>query len=369
MTQYVDSTSAVDPGFINADTGAPAYDAAELRRLFGGLIRADNTADPLAVRPGALSAGSLVVSLDGSTIQVEPGPCVVGTVADGAYLTGLSAQNTALTLDAADLADPRKDRVSIQVLDDDIDAGGERKAQIVYESGVPGSGVYPDLPDNALSLAKIDVPVSGGGAAVVTDDRDRTGGAGSVLWVPTTTVRDTLTAYSSTDNPLVVYVKATGLFQISDDGAAWETLATREYADAAIDTAVAGVLKWLGSGSLAAGAGLATAPNWTTLATVAVTSAGGLCRAEAHLSLSNANSGAARVALFRVTCDGVAIPTVGATTTIQQDLPYIVGQVVAYNPSWAFESTPAAGAHTWLLQAQGANGYASAGKLTVMECQ
>jgi hypothetical protein len=132
------------------------------------------------------------------------------------------------------VADARKDRVSIQVLDDDIDSGGLYKAQLVYESGTPGSGSYPAVPDNALSLALIDVPALGGGDPAVTDDRDRTSCAGGFLWVPTTTKRDTLTASTDTDNPLLVYVKATGLLYLGDDGATWEALATQAYVDAAV---------------------------------------------------------------------------------------------------------------------------------------
>ena len=223
----VSSTNIVTPWAINADAGAPAYSAETARRVLGGLIRADDPADPLAHRPGVLSAGALVVSLDGSTIQVEPGPAVVGTISAGVYVTGLSAQNTDLTVTAADLVDARKDRVSLQVLDDDVDSGGERKGQVVYEAGTPGSGVYPDVPDNAVSLALVDVPASGGGSPVVTDDRARTTCAGGVLWVPTTTARDLLTADGSTQNPILVYVagaSAGARVQVCDDGATWQVL-------------------------------------------------------------------------------------------------------------------------------------------------
>jgi len=212
--------------------GIAAYDAAEGRRIFGGLIRADS--DALTPRPGVLNAMSLLVSASGFDLTVDAGVCVVGTTSDGAYITGLTADNTDLTIEAADVADARKDRVSIQVLDDDIDSGGLYKAQLVYESGTPGSGSYPAVPDNALSLALIDVPALGGGDPAVTDDRDRTTCSGGVLWVPTTAERDTLTASADNDNPILVYVAAAtagSRWQYCDDSANWVVLATQDYAD------------------------------------------------------------------------------------------------------------------------------------------
>ena len=50
----------------------------------------------------------------------------------------------------------------------------------------------------------------------------------TILHRDTIAERDALTASTSTDNPLFVYVKETGLLYLSDDGATWNPVASRE---------------------------------------------------------------------------------------------------------------------------------------------
>ena len=56
----------------------------------------------------------------------------------------------------------------------------------------------------------------------------------TILHRDTIAERGALTASTSTDNPLLVYVKATGLIYMSDNGATWKTLATLDAVAAAI---------------------------------------------------------------------------------------------------------------------------------------
>jgi len=106
-----------------------------------------------------------------------------------------------------------------------------------------------------------------------------------------------------------------------------------------------------GSARLASQPVVAATPSWTTLATVTATTLGGACVADVFANLANANSGANRVGSLQVTIDGVAI----GPAIIDFTLPN-VSAPAPYAASYSWESTPAAGAHTWVLQANGSAG-------------
>jgi len=185
---------AADPLWINASAGAPAYSAAEMRQAMGLAVMYDGR--NMGVRKGVRPGGNqLFVSLAGSTITVQPGLCALDpalTTPQGSYWVAIPVAETH-TLTAADPTNPRKDIVVARVYDHDEDASGLRLARSEYLVGTPaGSPAEPALPASAIKLALIDVPASGGGAAVVTDRRTSTVATGGILPVADQTERDAL---------------------------------------------------------------------------------------------------------------------------------------------------------------------------------
>lgn len=162
-----------DPLWINADSGAPAYSADELRRAmalplqFGGRLLGGRQ----GVRPGG---NQLKVSLAGTTITVQPGLAVVDpglATTQGPYWVAIPTAETH-TLAPADATNPRKDIVILRVYDHDMDSSGRREAVTEYLVGTPSpTPAEPAVPAGALRLATIDVPQVGGGSPVVTDRR------------------------------------------------------------------------------------------------------------------------------------------------------------------------------------------------------
>lgn len=103
--------------------------------------------------------------------------------------------------------------------------------------------------------------------------------------------------------------------------------------------------------------------GWTTLASVTAESLGGLCVADFSGIFFNGTSGLNRDFVHRVTCDGVIVGP-----------EFMLSAVLANTPRTPFgsdvESTPAAGSHTWALQAHSDTGAAvivSRASLTVTE--
>ncbi|NKY08956.1 hypothetical protein [Cellulomonas hominis] len=113
---------------------------------------------------------------------------------------------------------------------------------------------------------------------------------------------------------------------------------------------------------------VAGTPSWTTLASVTATSLGGLCVVRTQVTLGNGNSGVDRTGSFRVRVDGAAL-----STPIGVDLYLRIVAGVSSTPqggSLDWESQPAAGEHTWELQANGSAGgsvVAHQGVITVIE--
>jgi len=176
---------ATDPTWINAPGGVgPAYDAEELRRDMGYLLTGGSAAD--VSRTGVLDLRALTVKLSGSNVQVNPGGAAIGT-SRGAYLTGAAATATVDALAPADVTNPRRDRVVLEVLDPDNGGGAGRKAQFRVITGAPSAtaasgGGYPAAPSSpSITLAHVDVPKSGAGSPVVTDRRPFTGTSGSPI--------------------------------------------------------------------------------------------------------------------------------------------------------------------------------------------
>lgn len=216
--------NALDPTWINASGGLPAYDSEELRRDQGFLLAGGASAD--VSRSGVLDPRGLTVTLSGSNVQVNPGGAAVGS-SKGAYLTGAAVTATVDALVAADVTNPRRDRVVLEILDPDNGGGAGRKGQFRVITGTPSAtatsgGGYPSAPTSpSITLAYVDVPKSadgGTGSAVVTDQRAFTAAAGAPIPVRNATDQATVTHVSGRQ---VVRLDLPTRPVFTSDGASW----------------------------------------------------------------------------------------------------------------------------------------------------
>lgn len=185
----------LDPTWINAPGGVgPSYDSEELRRNQAFTIARGAT--PGSARAGILAVGDLALSLSGMNVRLGAGGCVVAT-AKGAYVTGFAATTTVDALQAADVTNPRRDRVVIEILDPDNGGGAGRKGQARVITGTPNAsaatgGGYPAEPVLAITLGYVDVPKSGAGNPVLTMTAPITAMAGAPIPVRNATERAAL---------------------------------------------------------------------------------------------------------------------------------------------------------------------------------
>lgn len=182
---------------INASSGSPDYDAREFRAAMAGMKGWDG--GPIAGRQGIRPMGGSaanVVTLSGSTITVglHAGEITPGwATTTGTYSVALTvAENHSLT--PADATNPRKDIVVGRVYDhDESPNGGLRQYITEYIDGTPGPTPAEDpVPQGAVKLATIDVPFSGNGSPVVTNNYAMTAAAGGIVPVRTSAERDAI---------------------------------------------------------------------------------------------------------------------------------------------------------------------------------
>lgn len=172
-----------EAAWINADAGAPEYNALELRRLDSVLVYpASNVLGARSgVRPQQLT--QTLVSLAGTTWTVQNHSGVLYpalTTTSGPYRYFI--EQTSAALNAADGSNPRIDALDLQIRDDDEDASGFRDVQIVYVPGTPaGSPSAPALTATSMRLATILVPAGGSPAPSVTSQAPFTVASGGIL--------------------------------------------------------------------------------------------------------------------------------------------------------------------------------------------
>lgn len=207
---------------INASSGSPAYDA----RAFRAAMAAHKMWDgiPLAGRQGLRPMGGSnanIVTLSGSTITVG---LHVGVIAPGwatttgSYDVAMTVAETPGPLTPADATNPRKDIVIGRVYDNDESPSGLRLYRSEYIAGSAGpSPAEPAVPQGAIRIATIDVPMNGGGSPVVTNNYRYEVSAGGILPVRDFSERDAIV------NPyggMVVYRMDRGWLEMYD-GTAW----------------------------------------------------------------------------------------------------------------------------------------------------
>lgn len=214
---------ALDPSWINKpdpEGPGPSYDSEELRRLQGFQLAGGATAG--TSRTGVLNPRDLLVSLSGNNVQVGAGGCVIGT-AKGAYVAGLAATTTIGALLAADVTNPRRDRVVLEILDPDNGGGAGRKAQLRIMDGTPNAsaatgGGFPAAPTSPfIDLGFADMPKFGAGAPSVTINAPLTAAAGAPIPVRSSAERDSLPVWPGVS---VVRLDRGGLVE-RHDGSKW----------------------------------------------------------------------------------------------------------------------------------------------------
>lgn len=242
--------------------------------------------------------------------------------------------NVTGSVTAADATNPRKDIVYIQVNDSSAgDGSGALTANVSYLAGTPGvTPSAPGLPARSFLVGTITVPQSGGGSPTVALNTARYASAGAILPVADSTERTALTGYEG----LIVDQKDVDRLY-RHNGTRWGQVSEVE----------------LGHSITGTGGTLAASPSWSDLLVVTATSLGGEVTVSYNVTLVNANSGAHRSAAIRVTCDGAEVDAWAFTC------PWLTGIQVPTFPSLSVPHTPAAGSHTWKIQAQAGVGEAS----------
>lgn len=218
------------------------------------------------------------------------------------------------------------------------------------------SGTYADRPEASTvpvgsMYYSTDIPVqyrSNGSTWLVA-----TGAATSIVPVANVAARTALASAltaagrpPSTTAPLYIHRSDTSALE-RDAGAGWRVAVPTRRGNTRLitDTPITG------------------SSGWTTLASVTADSLGGLCVADFSGIFFNGTSGLNRDFIHRVTCDGTIVGPEFLLTAILTGTPR--------TPFGAnVESTPAAGSHTWALQAHSDVGAAiivSRASLTVTE--
>jgi hypothetical protein len=235
----------------------------------------------------------------------------------------------------------RKDLVIVNVRDSAFSPDTLDSAAIQVVAGTPAASnpAEPTLGGvnlgNYLILGVANVPATGSSVTFTPRTDLATAAAGGVLPAVATDVA--VPAYDGQPRYHPTYGLQIGI------GGAWRAAADRTI----------GELSTLTTGLVLAGT-----PGWTDVLTVAGSSSGGPVAVRWVGAVFNGSSGADRTASYRLTCDGSVISAPAIDTTFA----VILAGVPRIPHGQAIVHTPAAGAHTWVLQAN-----ASAGVTTISE--
>lgn len=211
---------------LDAVSGQPEYSGRMLRDALSALAGPAPAGRPLGatsgVRPGTPAT---TVSVTGSTCTVQPHSGVLdvqASAAAGPYLYAVTAAETK-AVPAAHATYTRWDRVSVQLSDPaEGDGTSTPGVAVIYTAGTPAaSPTLPAAPARSLTLARVVVPPSGGGAASVVWMAPETG-SGDVRWFPDAAARDAAIPESSRRPDTIVAI-GTGAAMILTawDGSTW----------------------------------------------------------------------------------------------------------------------------------------------------
>ncbi|TFD80717.1 hypothetical protein E3T54_02960 [Cryobacterium sp. Sr8] len=205
----------------NAVSGAPSYSGRMLRQSGSAAFGGATSARPLGARTG-VRPGTSVTTVTATATVWTCGP--FAGVADaepaaeaGAYTFAFDAAATG-AVTAADATNPRVDIVYVQV-DDPSESDGSTvpAATRKYLAGTAAaSPVAPATPARSFVVARINVPVSGGGSPTVTWVAPYAVAAGGILPVWSLAERDALTVRAG----LRVYRLDLNLTEVYN-GSAW----------------------------------------------------------------------------------------------------------------------------------------------------
>lgn len=171
---------------FDAVSSAPNYTGEMLRQTTGGVFGGKTAARPLGARSGVWPGTSTsVVSISGTTVTVGSHGGVLDLEASataGPYVYAVAVAPT-LTINAANATNPRIDLISLQ-LSDPAEGDGTSVPSVVavYTAGTAASiPAPPAAPARSLTLAQVNVPHSGGGAATITFAAPYAVAAGGIL--------------------------------------------------------------------------------------------------------------------------------------------------------------------------------------------
>lgn len=212
---------------LDAVSGAPEYSGRMLRNALAGLLGSPPAGRPLGaisgVRPGTPAT---TVSVAGSTCTISPHAGVLDVqtaAAAGPYFYAVGAAETK-AVPAAHATYTRWDRVSIQLSDPaEGDGTSTPEVAVVYTAGTPAaSPALPAAPARSITLARVVVPQSGGGAASAVWMAPEAG-TGDVRWYATESDR-TLALPSPAPDTVAVIGSGSALQVTIWDGAAWQKI-------------------------------------------------------------------------------------------------------------------------------------------------
>lgn len=212
-------------GFVNAVSGAPAYNGRMLRQLNAVGFAGATAARPLGARSGVRPGTSpTTVSATSTTWTCQPFAGLLdGQVAGeaGPYPFSFDAVATG-AVTAANASNPRIDIIYVDVDDPSEDASSVPAATRKYLAGTAAATpVAPSAPAGCMTVAQINVPKSGGGSPTVTWVAPYCAAAGGVVDFNTKAELDLWTDAPPNQRArvlatLVEYVRSGGVWKSGD---------------------------------------------------------------------------------------------------------------------------------------------------------
>ncbi|MBC7594534.1 MAG: hypothetical protein H7288_11450 [Kineosporiaceae bacterium] len=205
---------------VDAAAGAPSYGGRMLRQVNAVAFAGASSTRPLGgrsgVRPGT-STTTVSATSTTWTCAAFSGVADVEAAAESGLVTFScdAVQTGSITAASASIA--RQDLIYVQIDIPVEDGSTVPVATVKYIAGTVAS-TDPALPvSRAFAIARINVPVSGGGSPTVTWIAPYAVAAGGIIPVRNTTERDLLIPLARTDNP--IYADIAGVLYVSTGGA------------------------------------------------------------------------------------------------------------------------------------------------------